>query len=614
MTAARTSLLPLNVEDGLALVLAPRSVREFVDYAARHPNVRFRLTSAARLNAFIAGCCGVALGHQATHALARSRPQLSAGLRNRSLPIALAMVVALIISAIVAFPTRAFDVLGIAFTIVFLCWLALRLWGSCLKQPLPHALHIPDCDLPIYTIIVALYREAEAVDDLISALRQFDYPREKLDIKIAIEADDVDTRMALARHRLGAPFEIVIVPAYGPRTKPKALNAALAFARGTFTVVYDAEDRPEPNQLRRALDAFRAEGDAVACVQAALTIDNTDDNWLSALFTAEYAAQFDLFLPGLSRLRLPLPLGGSSNHFRTTVLRELGAWDPYNVTEDADLGMRLARFGYRSAVIQSTTFEEAPARAGSWLKQRTRWLKGWMQTWAVHMRTPLRLWRELGPAGFLAFQLVIAGNVVAALLHTFFLGGFIYAAVGRQFSPGAEASVGPLVFYWFAFLAGYVVSIALGLFGLARRGLLRSAWALTLVVLHWLLLSVAAWRALFHLACDPYGWEKTAHGLGKSSRRARIKSAATLAAVLTREPRLAPAPLSQPAASGGGGGEPPQAGARTTASKVARRGSSSVVSRSSRAIMPTVTLGNSGRTPGASMTSGGGRMRRGIER
>ncbi len=206
-----------------------------------------------------------------------------------------------------------------------------------------------------------------------------EYPPEKLDIKLVLESDDFDTLFALERIRLGSQVEVIIAPEYGPRTKPKALNAALPFARGTYTVVYDAEDRPEPGQLRAAFDRFRAEGDDVACVQACLTIDNTADSWLSRMFTAEYAAQFDLFLPGLARIGLPLPLGGSSNHFRTRVLRAVGGWDPYNVTEDADLGMRIARYGYRATVTDSTTYEEAPAHLGAWLRQRTRWFKGWVR-------------------------------------------------------------------------------------------------------------------------------------------------------------------------------------------------------------------------------------------
>ena len=218
-------------------------------------------------------------------------------------------------------------------------------------------------------------------------------------MKFVVEADDHDTRRALARLDLGPPFEIITAPPSGPRTKPKALNVALPFARGSFTVVYDAEDVPEPDQLRRAFATFMAADDRLACVQAALTIDNTTDNWLARMFTADYAGQFDAFLPGLAALRLPFPLGGSSNHFRTAVLRQVGGWDPYNVTEDADLGIRLYRLGYRSAALSSATYEEAPARFLPWLKQRTRWYKGWMQTWLVHMRRPVRLMRELTPAG-----------------------------------------------------------------------------------------------------------------------------------------------------------------------------------------------------------------------
>jgi cellulose synthase/poly-beta-1,6-N-acetylglucosamine synthase-like glycosyltransferase len=236
-----------------------------------------------------------------------------------------------------------------------------------------------DDGLPVYTIVVALYREAAAVKGLVAALRALNYPVEKLDIKLVVEADDTQTRMAIAALGLGLPFEIIVAPASGPRTKPKALNAALPFARGSFVAVYDAEDRPERDQLRLALEAFVAGDGRLACVQARLTIDNSRDSWLSRLFTAEYAGLFDVFLPGLAAWRLPLPLGGSSNHFRAAVLRECGAWDPYNVTEDADLGMRLARFGYRTAVIPSSTYEEAPARFGPWLKQRTRWFKGWMR-------------------------------------------------------------------------------------------------------------------------------------------------------------------------------------------------------------------------------------------
>ncbi len=243
---------------------------------------------------------------------------------------------------------------------------------------------------------------------------------------------------------------------------------------------------------------------------------------MARLFTAEYAGQFDVLLPGLAQLRLPLPLGGSSNHFRTQALREAGGWDPYNVTEDADLGMRLARLGYRAAVISSTTYEEAPARVKPWIRQRTRWFKGWMQTWLVHMRHPLRcrartrVQRLPGvPAGRRRHCTLRPG---ASAVHrsrrlsacdqpTFDTGGSVFAAALFWLYLGALVS-------------GYLTSAALGLIGLKRRGLLRQGWVLLLMPLHWLLLSVAAWRALYQLLFNPFHWEKTAHGLARTSRLA----------------------------------------------------------------------------------------------
>jgi len=235
-----------------------------------------------------------------------------------------------------------------------------------------------DDDLPVYTIITPLHREARVVDQLLSAIERLDYPYEKLDVIVVVEADEPTTRAAITQRQHRLPITVVPAPPAGPQTKPKALNIALELARGSFVVIYDAEDRPESNQLRCALQAFRSSGDELACVQARLCIDS-DATWLARYFVAEYAGHFDVFLPKLAALGLPLPLGGSSNHFKTSVLREVGGWDPYNVTEDADLGMRLARFGYMCGVIDSTTYEEAPATIRRWLGQRSRWLKGWMR-------------------------------------------------------------------------------------------------------------------------------------------------------------------------------------------------------------------------------------------
>jgi cellulose synthase/poly-beta-1,6-N-acetylglucosamine synthase-like glycosyltransferase len=203
-------------------------------------------------------------------------------------------------------------------------------------------------------------------------------------------------------------------------------------------------------------------------------------------------------------------------HFRTSVLRRIGAWDPYNVTEDADVGMRLVRFGYHTLVIRSTTYEEAPARFRSWLRQRTRWFKGWLQTWLVHMRSPLRLAGELGLPGFLVFHLLVGGTVLAALIHVPFAAwlGWKMATV----SPDDSWSLTLLGFEAATLLSGYAVSAMLGLIGLYRRRLFACAWVLLLMPVYWLLLSLAAWRALYQLLSDPYGWEKTEHGLALTSR------------------------------------------------------------------------------------------------
>src|SRR5215831_2211538 len=287
-----------------------------------------------------------------------------------------------------------------------------RLWIASIDlRSCTHSFDLPDEELPEYSVIAPLRGEARVVGQLLSAIERLAYPRAKLDVILAVEADDTKTRAAITARKHRIRLTVVPVPPTQPATKPKALNVALELARGEFTVIYDAEDRPDPDQLRSALRAFHSGGRKLACVQARLCMD-TGASWCARYFTAEYAGHFDIFLPRLASIGLPLPLGGSSNHFRTEILRKIGGWDPYNVTEDADLGMRLSRFGYRSDVIGSTTYEEAPADCRAWLRQRARWFKGWMQTWLVHMRQPVTLFRAVGACGFLTFQLVVGGNAI----------------------------------------------------------------------------------------------------------------------------------------------------------------------------------------------------------
>lgn len=523
--STETGILPISDNNELALVVAPRgrAVRRLIAMLESNPALaqRFRFTTSERLNRFVLRHAGKVIATHATNQLRKTLPTLSAGPRpvhKLSMPLILAGVTVLV--GTVMAPTVALHVLAVTLAILFLSWVSLRFAAAFIPTPKPRPVAMPDSALPVYSVVAALYREAATVDSLLRSIERFDYPPEKLDVIIALEADDHETRAAIAAHNYRIPISVITVPEGGPRTKPRALNVALSFARGSFTVVYDAEDRPEPDQLRHALQAFATGNRKLACVQARLCIDNTTDGWLARMFTAEYAGHFDAFLPGLAVAHLPLPLGGSSNHFRTAILRAVGAWDPFNVTEDADLGMRLARFGFRAAVINSTTYEEAPAQAGPWLRQRTRWFKGWMQTWLVHMREPRRLLRELGWPGFCCFQLIVGGNTLAALVHPLFLLGLAAAAVTGMPLWTQETLTGVVLhaIYGSTATLGYLVSAGLGWLGLLRRGLTANAWVLLLTPVHWLMLSAAAWRALYQLIVAPYVWEKTAHGLARHSR------------------------------------------------------------------------------------------------
>ena len=526
LSAASAGILPLALNGELVWVMAPRGIgaRRFASAVGQSPAMRHRVlvSSCERIERFALQHASGEHGRQASDDLFCTHPVLSAKRRTWRFLAMPAAFAAALLAALALAPALTVAAVQIAISAVFLAWIALRAvaaWNA--PKPQHEEPALPDHTAPFYTIVVALYREVAALPGLIAALQGLDYPREKLEVMIVLEADDAETRQAVDLMELGPPFRTILAPPEGPRTKPKALNAALPLARGELLVVFDAEDRPEPDQLRRAAAAFAADRTGMlACVQARLTIDNTSDGWLAALFTAEYAGLFDVLLPGLAHLRLPIPLGGSSNHLRTAALRKSGGWDAYNVTEDADLGTRLARMGYAIDVIASTTYEEAPNRFDQWLTQRTRWFKGWMQTWCVHMRHPIRLMHEIGPVGFATFQLMLIGNVFAALLQPVAIGLLVVAWTVGGFSGSGESSfAGPQWVHATILAGGYVASVALGFAGLARRGLWGAAWRLPMMLVHWALLSIAAWRALYQFFHDPHGWEKTEHGLARTSRR-----------------------------------------------------------------------------------------------
>ncbi|HZS88280.1 MAG TPA: glycosyltransferase family 2 protein [Chloroflexota bacterium] len=370
-----------------------------------------------------------------------------------------------------------------------------------------------DEDLPRYTILIPLYREAEVITGLLDALRALDYGHEKLEVLFLMEEDDEETIAAFGQHRIPPYVRAVIVPEGYPKTKPRACNYGLAASTGDYLVIYDAEDRPEPDQLRKALAAFAAAPPEVVCQQAKLGYYNQRQNILTRFFTIDYANWFDGILPGLTWLQAPIPLGGTSNHFRVDVLRELGGWDAFNVAEDADLGIRLFRHGYRTAIFDSVTWEEANSRVRSWLRQRSRWVKGYMQTFLVHSRHPRLLRRQLGTANTLSFLVVVGGTPAAMLLNPIFWALGIVYYITR--STRIEALFPAPIYYMglACLLVGTFVFVYMNVFTAVRWGYDDLAkWAL-LTPLYWVLLSAATYMALYDLIVRPHHWQKTTHGL-----------------------------------------------------------------------------------------------------
>ncbi|WP_244651058.1 glycosyltransferase family 2 protein [Rhizobium sp. CFBP 8762] len=454
---------------------------------------------------------------QATKQLFESKPKLSSrivfwGRQGFYAGLSLGVLLLGIFTA----PILTLMLIHIVLTNFFLAGFCLRL-SAMRRSGKTHGLNVDlepwDGPFPTYTVLVALYREAPVVEQLVTSLNALNWPKSCLDIKLICEADDTETLQAFRSMTLGSQFEIVEVPFSLPRTKPKALSYALAGARGDFITVYDAEDRPHPDQLREAFQHFRTSPVRIACLQAPLVITNARASWISALFAIEYSGLFRGLLPLLSATERPLPLGGTSNHFRTKVLKEVGGWDPYNVTEDADLGIRLFRYGYRSKVIRLPTYEDAPTDARAWVNQRSRWFKGWLQTWLVTTREPKVLYRDMGVMNTLIFQVLIGGMLLSALSHPLLI-VFIGFAVWLTLTGALPLT--PMAATLFSIdtlniFGSYLVFTILGLDKMSppERRAVGRRWLL--VGPYWMLMSYAAWKALIELFSKPFAWNKTAH-------------------------------------------------------------------------------------------------------
>jgi len=404
----------------------------------------------------------------------------------------------------------------------------------------------PDGGWPVFTVLVPMYREREVAKNILINLAALDYPQDKLDVKFMLEADDPDTLPALQAAGIPAWAEAIVVPPGQPKTKPRACNHGLGTARGEFLVIFDAEDRPEPDQLKQAVLAFRRCAPRVVCLQARLAYHNHAQNLLTRWFALEYNVWFRRYLGGLERMGVPIPLGGTSNHFRTAALRTLGGWDPFNVTEDCDLGMRLHLSGLRTRCLNSTTWEEANSRVGNWLRQRSRWLKGYMITHLVWGRRPLWLLRRLGPwpmLGFLlavpavpvlaAFNLILwaIASVHAVLIAIDLSRGFgLYEILatrdhfhqrvswqvwyqGTREQPTLAALSQVFAVAALVLLAGNLLFVLITLIYGRRPDQRGLGLAALLSPLYWVLIALAGWKGLWQLIVKPHYWEKTLHGL-----------------------------------------------------------------------------------------------------
>ena len=372
---------------------------------------------------------------------------------------------------------------------------------------------LPYDELPSYTVLVPAYDEPEVVGDLLGAMAALDYPRDKLQVLLLLEADDDVTIAAAEAVPENEVITVLLVPPADPRTKPKACNYGLHFATGEIVTIYDAEDLPDPLQLRRVIAAFADLDDSVACVQAKLAFHNASQNLLCGWFTVDYGLWFGYLLPGLMRSDSPIPLGGTSNHLRRSVIDEIGAWDPFNVTEDADLGVRIAETGYRTAVIDSVTLEEANSDAINWIRQRSRWYKGYLQTWLVHIRRPVRLWRAIGTISFIRFTLLLAGTPIIAVLNLVF---WLITAMWFLGQPVLITAVFPWYVYFPALISllfGNGATIYMNLIAIREDDRADLLVPVLMIPPYWLMMSIASAKGCYQLIRNPSYWEKTFHGL-----------------------------------------------------------------------------------------------------
>jgi hypothetical protein len=506
--------LPVGWHDGELLVLAQHGAAADAPLSEWFPGQRLRYRPAARdvVQDLIVAQRQREIAADMADSFTLSCPELAAktGIRRWQQAAACSLLVALAVACAAGQAAFAVLAIGGVFAASVLFKVALAVASARPGRPRPRPRDLPDSELPRYTVLIPAWREEAVIGDTVRHIAALDYPEDKLEILVLVEQRDEATIRAVRAVQPPGHVRLVMLPPGAPQTKPRSCNLGLLLARGELLVIFDAEDRPEPDQLRKMAGHFAAGDDRLACVQARLNFYNRHRNWLTLMFGLEYAFWFDLMLVGLDRWRLPIPLGGTSNHIRTAVLREVGGWDAWNVTEDADLGLRFAARGYRVEVGDSTTWEECPAAPWAWIRQRSRWLKGYLLTLLVYTRDPAAARRRFGTAGVVSLAGVIAGTPLAFMLWPFAL--VLAVAVGL-YGPGPgflqRADSAAL-----AAMGGAMLAMIIGVLVAARRR--RMNWPLALLLpAYWLLHAFAGWRGLLQLIRDPYIWEKTVHNQPK---------------------------------------------------------------------------------------------------
>ena len=506
-----------EIGGGVALAVAPPDV--LIGHRAARSGVEVTEISpeaAEAMNEFGLGWVEmISPGQSARHGFSR---------RQNVVMIATAVITTL---SIILWTQATMRVVVAIATFVYLIAVSHRLWlvrvslkrGSGISVSDEDALAVPDDELPSYCLLIPAYKEPEVIGQLISHLEALDYPRDRVVVKLLLEEDDTETLAAARAYDAIKPtdlaIDVLILPPGIPQTKPRALNFGLQCSDTDLVTIFDVEDRPEPLQLRRAAVAFQRLGPSYACLQARLEFEDTGVNLLSKWFVVEYLTWFRLFLGGITFSNGVVPLGGTSNHFRREALDAVGAWDPYNVTEDADLGVRLQRNGYDVGLLDSVTLEEVNSDLVHWVKQRSRWQKGYLQTSVVHLHQPTKAFKELGWSRWCQLMMFMAGTPIMAVANFFFWGMFATWLVTRA---QIIEQLFPSVIYYLAL--GSLVIGNLSMVYVSVITLLQSRrhdhllWSTLLTPLYWVLISVAAVRAVVQLFIDPFHWEKTQHGIG----------------------------------------------------------------------------------------------------